>query len=648
MDCPTKLYYGGRPYEYANKAVDNPFLEALADGGFQVGELAKYLLSEDPARDQVDISEKDYHGALEHTAKALYPDDVILQEAAFLFDDLFIRVDLLHKKGKELHLYEVKAKSWGADSDFWKTTKEGLTLQKDWLPYLQDVAFQKYVLEQAMPGYRVFAYLVLADKTIPASIEGLNQKFRVNRDGRWVKVRVTPGTVKTTLGKIPLKTLPVDQEIDWICSNELDIGLPEPLSFPDTISLLRDSYRNDTVIRIPVSKHCKRCEFLSHPEKPDLKNGFLQCWQQYTGLSETELAKPLVLQIWGGKAGAQSLPQKAIDKQKYLLEQLTEDDHRPNNFKEPARGMHPSTRRQLQIDKCRAGDTTFFLDREGLREEMAQFAPPYHFIDFETTTVAIPFHAGRKPFEGVAFQYSYHIMYEDGRVEHKSEFLALSPEFPNYQFVRALMNDLDRQPGTIFRYHNHENTFLNLIASQLRDEAPGNVPDREDLLRFIEHITHEGKTRIGDQDMVDLYELVLNYYYSPKAGGSNSLKFILPAVIADSSFIRDKYSKPIYGSSDLPSKNFKAHTWITVESGSNPYKTLPSVLAEYDNEMLDHFLPSVDEINEGGAAMMAYAYLQFSDVSPEQKELIRKALMRYCELDTMAMVMIWEFWRSEI
>ena len=40
-ECPTKLFYTGRS-EYINSRLDNPFLEALSDGGFQVGELAKY------------------------------------------------------------------------------------------------------------------------------------------------------------------------------------------------------------------------------------------------------------------------------------------------------------------------------------------------------------------------------------------------------------------------------------------------------------------------------------------------------------------------------------------------------------------------------------------------------------------------------
>jgi len=40
-ECPAKLFYTDKS-EYINNKIDNPFLEALADGGYQVGELAKY------------------------------------------------------------------------------------------------------------------------------------------------------------------------------------------------------------------------------------------------------------------------------------------------------------------------------------------------------------------------------------------------------------------------------------------------------------------------------------------------------------------------------------------------------------------------------------------------------------------------------
>ena len=52
------------------------------------------------------------------------------------------------------------------------------------------------------------------------------------------------------------------------------------------------------------------------------------------------------------------------------------------------------------------------------------------------------------------------------------------------------------------------------------------------------------------------------------------------------------------------------------------------------------------EIAEGGAAAMAYGRLQFEDLTDSDRNLIKSALLRYCELDTLAMVMIVEAWRE--
>lgn len=45
LECPTKLYYTGKP-GYADQKIEDPFLLALAEGGFQVGELAKLYFPE--------------------------------------------------------------------------------------------------------------------------------------------------------------------------------------------------------------------------------------------------------------------------------------------------------------------------------------------------------------------------------------------------------------------------------------------------------------------------------------------------------------------------------------------------------------------------------------------------------------------------
>ena len=45
-------------------------------------------------------------------------------------------------------------------------------------------------------------------------------------------------------------------------------------------------------------------------------------------------------------------------------------------------------------------------------------------------------------------------------------------------------------------------------------------------------------------------------------------------------------------------------------------------------------------INQGGLAMTAYNYTQFNDLSAFERNSIEQALLRYCELDTLAMVML--------
>ena len=80
LECPTKLYYTGKS-EYANQNIEDTFLLALADGGFQVGELAKcYFLGGH------DIKTLDYDEALSQTNELLKKDQVTIYEAVIRFE----------------------------------------------------------------------------------------------------------------------------------------------------------------------------------------------------------------------------------------------------------------------------------------------------------------------------------------------------------------------------------------------------------------------------------------------------------------------------------------------------------------------------------------------------------------------------------
>ena len=85
------------------------------------------------------------------------------------------------------------------------------------------------------------------------------------------------------------------------------------------------------------------------------------------------------------------------------------------------------------------------------------------------------------------------------------------------------------------------------------------------------------------------------------------------------------------------------------ESGRviDPYKLLPNVFSDISQEELDQ-LPSNTSLSDGVAAMTAYARMQFSDLSNSELQSMQEALLRYCELDTLAMVMILEAWHADI
>ena len=106
MECPRKLFYTKKEDVYENKKIEDTFLQALADGGHQVGELAKYYF---PGGH--DIKTLDKESALSETNELLKQENVIIYEAAICYEDLFIRADVLVKTGNNVKLIEVKSKS---------------------------------------------------------------------------------------------------------------------------------------------------------------------------------------------------------------------------------------------------------------------------------------------------------------------------------------------------------------------------------------------------------------------------------------------------------------------------------------------------------------------------------------------------------
>jgi hypothetical protein len=123
---------------------------------------------------------------------------------------------------------------------------------------------------------------------------------------------------------------------------------------------------------------------------------------------------------------------------------------------------------------------------------------------------------------------------------------------------------------------------------------------------------------------------------------------VLPAVLKSSDFLQAKYSQSI-GQVGVSSANFSSeHMWLKKENGQvvNPYKMLPPLFEGWTESELEENVSEMDGIADGGMALTAYAKLQYQDMTDKERDEITSGLLKYCELDTLAMVMIYEHFKE--
>jgi hypothetical protein len=517
----------------------------------------------------------------------------------------------------------------------------------DWKPYLFDLAFQKYVLTHAFPEFKVTAYLMMADKNKKASIDGLNQFFRVPnpkvsdpRTGIIKKVQTLEET-----GDSVLSAIDVDSIIQDILSNKYTVL--EGHSFASSIKFLSDTYQSGNYPHWPTQYgSCKNCEFRATEQqlRDGKRSGFHDCMERHHQWPVNKHKEPNIFEIWNFRS---SVIKNLFQENRLFMNQLSEDDFQ---IKTKPFEISSTERRWIQVQKAVSKDVGIHCLKEELKSEMDKWKYPLHFIDFETSAVALPFTRGRRPYEQVAFQFSHHQLEEDGTVRHAYEFISNQPgEFPNFDFARALRDSLSQDLGTIFMFASHENTIINAIIEQLRESEE---IDKEELIHFLKTISVSKSDSVekwkGKRAMVDLREMVLKYYYNPHTKGSNSIKAVLPAALQSSQYLRSKYAQPLK-EIGLSSLNFSEnHIWLQENGGVmvSPYKMLPPLFEGWNEEEMGETISELEGIADGGMALTAYAKLQYVDMSEREREELTLGLKKYCELDTLAMVMIYEHFRE--
>lgn len=229
-------------------------------------------------------------------------------------------------------------------------------------------------------------------------------------------------------------------------------------------------------------------------------------------------------------------------------------------------GIKLSDKQKIEVDCTLKGLT--HIDKNGLRNYLNTLSYPIYHLDFETMQPVVPPFDGTHPYQQIPFQYSLHIEYADGRLEHR-EFLGDSVNDPRRALAEQLCGDIPKDACVMAYNKGFECGRIEELATMF--------PDLAEHLRNI-------KARI-----IDLIVPFRSFYcYYPAMGGGFSIKVVLPALFPN------------------------------------------------DPELDYHNLAG--SVHNGGEAMDIYP--RIASMPPAEQQQARESLLRYCELDTYAMVKV--------
>ncbi len=175
-----------------------------------------------------------------------------------------------------------------------------------------------------------------------------------------------------------------------------------------------------------------------------------------------------------------------------------------------------------QYNACMKGKA--LIDKENIKKELEKLVFPLQFFDYEGFVSAIPAFDNFGPYEQIPFQYSLHVMKEDGSITHK-EFLITEPSGDlTLPLVLQMKKDIDPKGTVVSWYKTYE--------KQRNEKLAKLHPEHADFLNEINE---------GMYDLMHIFSK--NYYVDPAFKGSASIKKVLPVLVPELSYANMNISK---------------------------------------------------------------------------------------------------------
>ena len=656
LDCLLKLRharpFGGRAKAYPQSASQNDMLRLLAEGGGAVEALWRQrepgVVGPVGREEAATASMEAIRSAVEQsraTGKM-----VPLYEITIMHGDFLARIDLLRVSEAKLQIIEMKAKSVvsadAADEDNeilgTKRTGDNRTILKPWIPYLQDLAFQKVLLSQWLAargneiGLRtdtpIEPGMILVNKSGSAknddTLGNFKTDYSIDKHGhpRANVSYVGAGCPNTEL-LVEMTGMPA-----IITRIEEDARADDPAFTGKGISecmemmanVIRKGLWPDAASRLTSS--CKKCEFRTSDSAP---NGFDECWgTPRPAYHVLTLLRVTPKQVASALGQADSRSALASDVPKADVKQL----QMPVWDCLQATPPNPIVSSQFKN-----------ADFRNAKLRKSDSDEPCYFLDFECAPYPIPRRVGSKPYEWLPFQFEAHKLPSfsadlDQRVRLEG-FLDLTSDDPRTGFLRGLRTQLGDR-GVIYHWHRYEETVLKKLRTWLTSTASDVPPDATEVVKFIDSLLVDSSTKQPGR-LCDLLDIAHQAFYHPSLLGSYSIKKVLP-VAWEQATIREHFVPGHHCAGDPE----------TYGHPQDPYLALPSLpqsfleavggieaLREIERAFEDPGQP--DAMKNGGMAMLFYHSVRMFG-GADRPEIVAQ-FKNYCGLDSAAMVMVFRY-----
>lgn len=197
---------------------------------------------------------------------------------------------------------------------------------------------------------------------------------------------------------------------------------------PQLIRNSQNTLEQEQIPNINIGKHCDNpypCSFKSF------------CWE---GIEEPSIF---------------SIPRISEAKINQLVEQgIYSLDESPPDF--------PLTTNQRNAVREKL-NPRLSINQDGIRDKFSQLEYPLYFFDFETINPAIPRFQGLQPYQQFPFQYSCHILHENGELEYHT-YLHENDTDPREIIIQSLLETLGKQGSVVVYNKSFEAQILKQLA----------------------------------------------------------------------------------------------------------------------------------------------------------------------------------------